>query len=107
MIVLRESAGDKTLYKIIMFKMPEIPDLEPEAYDDRLQAYLYIEPYTYNVMTKETDDRLITHYDIIHSLPKELRRCEDCLVYGKTDCYVSKGNEKNPIRLCFWGNSDL
>ena len=107
MIPLQESAGDKTLYKIIIYKIPLIQGVDEDMYDDTLKAYLYIEPYTYNTLTRETDDRLITHYDILRSIPAELRKHEDCLVYGKTDCYISRGNEQNPIRLCFWGNSGL
>lgn len=101
MIPLQESAGDIKLYKLIIYKIPLIQGVDEDMYDDTLKAYLYIEPYTYNTTTRETDDRLITHYDMIQEVPRQIRRNEKSLIQGKTDWF------NNQIRLCLWSNSNL
>lgn len=101
MIPLQESAGDKTLYKLIIYKIPLIQGVDEDMYDDTLKAYLYIEPYTYNTLTRETDDRLITHYDMIQEVPRQIRRNEKSLIQGKTDWF------HNQICLCLWSNINL
>jgi hypothetical protein len=107
-LIYEKSSGDVTLYKFVMYKIPKIDGFE-NNYDEQLQAYLFIEPYTYNIHTKETDDKYITHADIIDDIvPYEIKRAgRDRQITGKTDCYMPYKGEQNPIRLWFSGNTTL
>ena len=107
-LIYEKSSGDITLYKCIIYKIPKIKGID-NNYDEQLQAYLFVEPYTYNIHTKETDDKYITHTDIIdNTVPYEIKRAgKDRQITGKTDCYMSYKGEQNPIRLWFGGNTKL
>ena len=45
----------------------------PNNYEDKLHGYYYQWEYTYNKLTKETDDRLKDHASVIGSLPREIQ----------------------------------
>lgn len=100
-LIYEKSSGDTQLYKCIIYKIPKIAGYD-DNYDETLQAYLYVQPYQYNWRTRETDDRLVTHRDIVDSVPREIRKAADDIpISGKTDCYLKHGNEEHPIRLWF------
>lgn len=107
-LIYEKSSGDVTLYKCVMYKIPKLDGFE-DNYDEQLQAYLFVEPYTYNIRTKETDDKYITHTDIIDNIvPYEIKRAgKDRQITGKTDCYMSYKGEQNPIRLWFLDSRNL
>ena len=86
--------------------MDKIDGLEEDHYDQTLKAYLYTADYTYNIITRETDDRLITHVDMRDSVPADIKNaCGEDMLWGKTDCYLKDKNGNNPIRIWFGGNS--
>ena len=94
------------LYKCVLYKTPTILGFD-DNYDNKLKAYLYVQPYQYNWRTGETDDRLITHRDMVDSVPREIRfAADDIPIIGKTDCYLKHGNEEHPIRLWFTDHMD-
>lgn len=107
-LIYEKSSGDVTLYKCVLYKIPKLDGFE-DNYDEQLQAYLFVEPYTYNIYTKETDDKLITHADIIDNIvPYGIKRAgKDRQITGKTDCYMSYKGKQNPVRLWFNGNTTL
>lgn len=107
MRLIFESAGDRTLHKFIIFKIPKIDGIE-DSYDDVLKGYLFSAEYKYNIYTRETNDRMITHFDILDiDVPIELKdHYLNSIIYGKTDCFQSGENEEYPIRLLVWGNSN-
>ena len=100
-LLYEKSSGDVDLYKCILYKTPKLPGFE-DNYDTRLKAYIYVQPYMYNWRTGETDDRLITHRDMMDYIPREIKlAADDTPIIGKTDCYLKRGNEEHPIRLWF------
>lgn len=104
--LLRESAGDRRLYKFLIYPIPKIEGLEEDHYDQTLKAYLYTADYTYNIITRETNDRLITHADMRDSVPADIKNaCGEDMLWGKTDCYLKDKSGNNPIRIWFGGNS--
>lgn len=107
-LIYEKSSGDVTLYKCILYKIPMLPGID-DNYDTQLKAYVYSESYTYNTRTRETDDKYITHTDIIDNVvPNEVKRTgKDKLIAGKTDCYLPYKGKQNPIRLWFTGNTGL
>ena len=107
-LIYEKSSGDITLYKCVMYKIPKLDGFE-NNYNETLNGYLFVETYIYNIRTKETDDKYITHTDIIDNIvPNEIKRvAKDKIVTGKTDCYMSYKGKQNPIRLWFGGNTTL
>ena len=106
MRLIKESAGDRRLYKFLIYPIDKIDGLEDSNYDKTLKAYIFVTNYTYNVITRETDDRLITHADMKDSVPAEIKSaCGEDMLWGKTDCYLKDKNGNYPIRIWFGGNS--
>lgn len=93
-VYIRSSAGDITLCKFLLVPMDKLDNIDESHYDDFLQGYLYIWSYTYNTLTRTTDDRMYSHSDVIDSLPPEIRKhARDLTVWGKTDYF------KNGVRF--------
>lgn len=91
---IRSSAGDVKLSKFIFVPMNKIDSIDDSHYDDTLKGYLYIWSYTYNTLTRMTDDRMYSHSDVIDNLPPEIRKhARDLIVWGKTDYF------KNSVRF--------
>ena len=96
------SAGDIKLKKMIYCYAPSI-DIKkyPEIvkfYDKTLKGY-YIEwEYTYNKITRDTDDRNLPHSDKIDSLPSDIRRIYkgELGIWGRFD-YYSYDNSIKPF----------
>lgn len=73
-----------TLYKFILVQMDMLPD-QPDNYDEVLQGYFYIWPYTYNTVT-DTVDESLDQSDVIDELPVEIRRvCNKNCIWGETE----------------------
>ena len=87
---IKSSAGDVTLYKFVLVQMDMLPDKLEDAdkYDNTLNGYFYLWPYTYNTITRHTDDRMYAHSDVIDNLPSDIRRvCREHCIWGKTDWF--------------------
>lgn len=94
MIKIIESAGDITLHKFIFIPTPnlDIPEYK-KYYDDNLRGYYIQWDYHYNTLTRQTDDRNVSHADVIDNLPDDLRRAyrqNDGSGWGRTDYRTSR-----------------
>lgn len=86
--VIKASFGDVNLTKFLVIPSEYIGDFPGYNYDELLRAYTDVWNYTYNKLTKETDDRLQSHSDHIDVLPWELRKIFRQQGYwGKTDLF--------------------
>lgn len=110
--VVNASSGDVTLYKFLVIPTDYVGDFPRYRYDIALHGYLDLWEYRYNILTKETDDRLQSHGDHIDILPFELKKIYRRKGYwGKTDWFRDRirffvndeiGNEKESYlkKLC-------
>jgi len=82
------SAGDILLSKFILIQMPKLEEYS-ENYDNVLRGYFYTTTYKYNKYTHESEDRIITHADMIDSCPSPIRRYgkDHTIIWGKQDYY--------------------
>lgn len=108
-LFIKESYGDVELYKFVIYPIKKIEGLDNKHWDDNLSAYIYVEKYHYNIHTNETDDRYITHADIIDELvpfevKRETHKQGSDNICGKTDCYMKDKDGNNPIRMWFSGD---
>lgn len=87
---IQSSAGDVTLCKFILVPMDMINSTDECYYDQFLKGYFYMWNYTYNTITRHTDDREYAHSDIIDNLPYEIRKhARKLTIWGKTDYYTN------------------
>lgn len=90
---IKASAGDIRLYKFLFIDYP-YTDEYSDMWNDSLEGYLYLWEYTYNTLTRETDDRDTAHADVIDNLPFELRKAfrsgHGC--WGKTDYFQTRND---------------
>lgn len=94
------SVGDIKLFKFIIIPTEYLGEFENCEYDDILQGYIDLWSYTYNRLTRETDDRVQNHADHIDALPFELRKIYRQQGYwGKTDLFRD--------RVRFFVNDDI
>lgn len=85
---IKSSYGDIQLNKFVFVPSEPITGLGKDKYNSNLGGYLYFWTYTYNKLTHETDDRMLSHSDVIDSLPSELRRKDR--IWGRVDYYPSR-----------------
>ena len=110
MIILRESAGDKTLYKFWIYKIPKLENIADNNWNDTLQGYLFYNSYFYNIYNRESNAKEVTHDIIEQSIPAEIRtrlNKDNYMAYGGTDCYLAYHGQQNPIRLWTVDNNSI
>lgn len=82
------SAGDIKLCKFLLVLMDKLIGVDENHYDEFLHGYFYVWNYTYNTLTKHTDDRMYAHSDVIDNLPESIRRsAKELVIWGKTDYF--------------------
>lgn len=105
MIPIIEDYGDIELHKFLFIRTKKLglDNKWEQFYDSRLKGYLIDWSYTYNKYTGDTSDRVLSHSDMIDSLPYELSRLwrtSDEISWGKQDFY------RDGVRF-FYTNSDM
>lgn len=82
---IKSSYGDINLSKFVFIPSDKIEDVETTKYDENLHGYLYLWTYTYNKLTRHTDDWRVSHSDVIDSLPLVLRKKDR--MWGRVDYF--------------------
>ena len=84
---IRASFGDVILHKFILVPCEPFIGLL-DNYREDYGGYFYIWNYTYNKLTKDTDDRNTAHSDMIGSMPAPIRKqARELNIWGKTEYY--------------------